>query len=195
MVEQIARQPAHRLEAVERTQRRAQGVGADARAGPVVADQKAAASDDPRGAADAGDARRAGAGDDQSAVVRPVRADAGGDGVVDHLDARPAGQRSGDPRGVGGAGKAGETDPQRDPAPARRIALGLGDHAADKFADDADPGVEIHVNVGRRADLLREFAPLRVAQPRPAARRAAVHADEEFRPRHAPGPQKFVGDH
>jgi hypothetical protein len=81
--------------------------------------------------------------------------------------------------------------------PARPIpsAIGLGDHAADKFADDADPGVEINVNVGRRADLVSEFASLRIAQPGPAARRAAVHADEEFRPRHAPGPQKFVGDH
>ena len=184
--QQGARQPAHRLETVEGAQRRAHGVGADAGARSVVAEQEAAPADDSCDAGDAGDARRARAGDDQSAVARAIRADAGGHGVIGHLDSRPAGKRGGDARGVLSAGQARQTDAERHFAAARGAEPGLGDHRRDEFANDAEAGLEIHVNIGRRPCVLSEFATRRGAHPRPATGGAAVYADEELGCRHAP---------
>ena len=180
----LRRQRAGRRKAVVGAGRRAQRGKPDMGARAVVAEREAAPADDGLLAADPRDRGRAGAGDDEPPVRPGVSADAGGRRVVRRAYERVAGKGLAYSRRVGRVVQSGEAEADGDARVVAGVEPRLIANLGDEAAHDLDGGGEIDMDVGRRADRLAQGRSPGVPQPRAAARRAAVDADEGDRANH-----------
>ena len=136
-------------------------------------------------APNAGDRRRAGAGDDEPAVRARMRADAGGGGVVRRAHEPKARKSRRDSRLVAPVLESGEPEADRDSPPIGVAEPGLSQNLVDDRAHSRDRRGKIDMNIGRRAARLRKQLSVGVAQSRPAAGGAAIDSDRERRAGHA----------
>src|SRR5579875_3211443 len=180
MAHEAVRQGRGDLQSVMSAQSRAQSVGADPRRRAVVAEKKAATADDRIAPGDARGARRAGSGDDETAIGAAMRAETGGDRVIDRADAPPSRKGGGDAPRFLAAGETGQADAERDPRPIRRSEAAALQRLRRRFAHHREAALEVDIDIGRRPLDIGESCAGGVAQTRTAARRAAIDAQKEI---------------